>query len=391
MVTADDFYAPGWASVWSAVDHLWRNGEPVDVVTVAERLRTIGLLDQIGGYEALLDAQGQAPSINADRYARTVVDAARVRRLQHLLSDVVEAGFDPGADPDDLMDRAKAVLADHRLLPRDMEVPPDLWTIQGWLARPRATDDEHAWVIPGLLRAKWRTMFVAPEGVGKSLLTRAMAIAAGEGKHPFTGRPFGDPVTTLMVDLENPEEVIDHQVGIVYDTMAGLTRAGDTWLWHREAGLNLRSRAHQAQFEAVLAAVRPKLVTLGPLYKAYDNNHDDMEGAALEFTGWLDDVRVRYGFALVLEHHAPKGTAKERHLDPAHSAVWKRWPEFGIKLIPKDVDRSGTPQRLELARFRGDRMPTGWPDELVRGSMGSPPWRGVYPTGTFSPVPSGPF
>jgi replicative DNA helicase len=86
----------------------------------------------------------------------------------------------------------------------------------------------------------------------------------------------------------------------------------------------------------------------------------------------LDDLRGRYGFALILEHHAPHGPAKDRQMRPFGSSLWLRWPEFGIALRRDPNDKTA----LNVGRWRGDRVKASWPDRLVRGKTW--PWNGRW-------------
>ena len=88
----------------------------------------------------------------------------------------------------------------------------------------------------------------------------------------------------------------------------------------------------------------------------------------------LDDLRTRFGFALVLEHHAPKGDGGAREMAPFGSQRWLAWPELGLGLYA-EKDNSG----LRVERFRGDRMAASWPDKLVRGQAW--PFEGVWRPG----------
>ncbi|MBK9178745.1 MAG: site-specific DNA-methyltransferase [Acidimicrobiales bacterium] len=89
----------------------------------------------------------------------------------------------------------------------------------------------------------------------------------------------------------------------------------------------------------------------------------------------LDDLRTRYRFALLVEHHAPKRQAGVRELAPYGSSLWLRWPELGLKLIPTD----DTNRVMDVGRWRGDRRQSGWPARLERGTPW--PWVGVWPDG----------
>ena len=96
----EDFYRPGHQHIFDAVRALYSSGAPVDTVTVADELRRAGLLDQVGGTEALHALQNATPAIsNAAHYARIVQDTALLRSLIHVAGDIAEIAF---GGPDDV-------------------------------------------------------------------------------------------------------------------------------------------------------------------------------------------------------------------------------------------------------------------------------------------------
>jgi len=78
----------------------------------------------------------------------------------------------------------------------------------------------------------------------------------------------------------------------------------------------------------------------------------------------LDDLRTRYNFGLVMEHHAPKGQqGQKREMTPFGSSSWLRWPEIGVSLYTDKTD----PRIVHVRRFRGDRLSNvAWPDQVLR-------------------------
>src|SRR5918995_5667040 len=95
-----DFYRPSHQHVYDAIRALYSSGAPVDTVTVADELRRAGLLDEVGGTEALHTLQNATPAIsNAAHYARIVQDTALLRRLIHVAGDIAEMAY---AEPDDV-------------------------------------------------------------------------------------------------------------------------------------------------------------------------------------------------------------------------------------------------------------------------------------------------
>ena len=97
---ADVFYKPAHQHVFDAMRNLLSIGQPVDAVTVADELRKVGLLDDIGGMDFLLRLQNTTPVIgNVGRYAKIVMDTAALRRLIGVASEIAELAY---SEPDDV-------------------------------------------------------------------------------------------------------------------------------------------------------------------------------------------------------------------------------------------------------------------------------------------------
>jgi replicative DNA helicase len=82
LLDVDDFYREGHRAVFRAVEDLFSTGEPIEPITVIERLTKNGELEAAGGRVAVLDLM-ETPFIAASyrTYAEMVRDAATQRRL----------------------------------------------------------------------------------------------------------------------------------------------------------------------------------------------------------------------------------------------------------------------------------------------------------------------
>ena len=82
VVAQEDFYREGHRAVFRAIEALFGVGEPVEPITVIERLTKDGDLDAAGGRVAVLDLM-ETPFIAASfrTYAQMVREAAIQRRL----------------------------------------------------------------------------------------------------------------------------------------------------------------------------------------------------------------------------------------------------------------------------------------------------------------------
>lgn len=232
-------------------------------------------------------------------------------------------------------------------------------------------DDGYDWLIPGMLERMERVMIVAAEGVGKTMLARQVAILAGAGVHPFTlGRM--KPVKTLFVDLENPERIIRRTSRKILSAVrTAYERDADpeAHLWVKPDGINILRDSDRALLEEQIEEIKPDLLVLGPLYKAFvDPGNRTAEATAIEVAMILDEIRTTYGCALWLEHHAPLGNGLSgRDLRPMGSAVWMRWPEFGYALSP-DPTAVGDPI-YEVKQWRGPRDLREWPTKMRRSTL----------------------
>ena len=230
-------------------------------------------------------------------------------------------------------------------------------------------DRGYEWIIPGLLEKQERVIVVAAEGVGKTMLARQVAICSAAGVHPFTFQPM-QPITTLMIDLENPERIIQRTSNNIMREAVKMskTKKIDAHLYIQPAGLDLTSSRDRAVVERLCEQIKPQLIVLGPLYKAYvDNGTRTSEALAVEVAKFLDRIRDIYGCAFWLEHHAPLGTSSSsRELRPFGSSVWSRWPEFGISLTPDPIALDG--YVYEVNHFRGARDNRAWPIRMKRAT-----------------------
>ena len=250
-----------------------------------------------------------------------------------------------------------------------MERPTDMGRLVDWndfIAE--ADNDNYDWLIDGLLERGERVMVVAAEGVGKTMLARQIALCTAGGMHPFTYNRIR-PIRTLTVDLENPERIIRRTTRSIHAYVKHMNFAKkiDAHILIKPAGMNLMEKSDRIILENAIEEIQPEMLIMGPLYKAFiDPGVRTSESIAVEIARYLDQLRTIYGVALWLEHHAPLGSSMTtRDLRPFGSAVWSRWPEFGLSLTP-DPTVMGE-YVYDVRHFRGARDERQWPTKMKRG------------------------
>jgi replicative DNA helicase len=105
---AADFYRSGNRVIYEAITGLYAAGDPVDQVTVLERLQRDGTLETAGGavyLHHLVESVGTPAS--AGHYAKIVTDHALLRRLIDQASHIIQGAYEVPADPEGFADESE--------------------------------------------------------------------------------------------------------------------------------------------------------------------------------------------------------------------------------------------------------------------------------------------
>ncbi len=99
IVGADDFSEKRHRSIFACLQMLADEGVPVDFISAGEKLRAMGLFNEVGGAEYIVDLASQVTSsAHALHHARLVADTATLRRLIREASEIVGEAFDTRPD-----------------------------------------------------------------------------------------------------------------------------------------------------------------------------------------------------------------------------------------------------------------------------------------------------
>ncbi len=113
IVHGDDFYAAKNKLIYDAILSLYEKREPLDVVTLSNKLEAMGELSNIGGATYLTDLVNGVPSAaHVENYAKIVAQKATLRRLIGAANDIGAMAYSEDQPLDGLLDNAEQRLFD---------------------------------------------------------------------------------------------------------------------------------------------------------------------------------------------------------------------------------------------------------------------------------------
>lgn len=109
VLAEEDFFKRQHQRVFAAMKTLIERSQPIDVITVSERLSQLEELDAVGGLDYLTDLATNVPgSENVSAYARIVRENATLRQIISTSTEITRASFNPaGLSADDLLQLAE--------------------------------------------------------------------------------------------------------------------------------------------------------------------------------------------------------------------------------------------------------------------------------------------
>lgn len=111
MVRAEDFYKDAHRVMFETIVELFERHEPIDLLTVSNRLEERGKLNEIGGRSAVAElGNSVATSGNVAHYAKIVQKKATLRRILKAATKISDMGFNEEEDTEVILDQAEQTL-----------------------------------------------------------------------------------------------------------------------------------------------------------------------------------------------------------------------------------------------------------------------------------------
>jgi hypothetical protein len=383
-VPVDAFYHLKHQALAAIVREKLIDRAPIDANTVLAAVMDQGLISRIPGPELMDILQHPAVPAVAGEYAKRICELYGRRRMAEEFAreiQYLDAAWESGdAQPvAATLERVRVMLEEVAQIaaPLDEQRPPTL-------ADLLAGTTEFDWVVPGLLERMDRLILTGDEGFGKSEFIAQVLCCIAAGVHPFTTEEIQGmgEVRVAIFDCENSlvqsRRRYRRMVRCVDGTRAVNMLPPVSWdkrlyIDFAPGGLDLIKGGDFVRLERFVSQTAPDVLAVGPLYKLHRSDLNNEE-VAREVTGKLDQLRERYGCAIITEAHA--GNAKDsdgnRFMRPRGSSLLIGWPEFGLGLRR---DKNEPETCAEVVPWRGARDERSWPIDLIKAHDGLLPWR----------------
>ncbi len=111
IVRAEDFYRENNQKIYEACLDLFKKREPIDILSLGNRLEELKLLERVGGRSSLASLAAMVPTAtHVNHYASIVVKKATLRRLIQSALEITGLGYDESEDIELLLDKAEQKL-----------------------------------------------------------------------------------------------------------------------------------------------------------------------------------------------------------------------------------------------------------------------------------------
>ena len=111
IITEKDFYKEVHGQIFIAAKELFLENQPVDIITVSERLKKISMFAEIGGVSYLTNLINSVQTAaNVEYYASIIRDKSILRQLINAGSNIVSQAFNEKYSPNEILDNSQSEL-----------------------------------------------------------------------------------------------------------------------------------------------------------------------------------------------------------------------------------------------------------------------------------------
>lgn len=108
FISGEDFYREAHKEIFDAIVDIFNKGEPVDLITLTEKLKTRNTLEAVGGITFLTNLMDAVPTTyNVKYYAKIVEDKSLLRKLIKSSNDTIQKSYQASEEVGEIIDSAE--------------------------------------------------------------------------------------------------------------------------------------------------------------------------------------------------------------------------------------------------------------------------------------------
>jgi replicative DNA helicase len=108
LISGEDFYREAHKEIFEAIVEIYDKGEPVDLITLTEKLKTRNTLEAVGGITFLTNLMDAVPTThNVKYYAKIIEDKSLLRRLIKSSNEIISKSYQATDDIGEIIDDAE--------------------------------------------------------------------------------------------------------------------------------------------------------------------------------------------------------------------------------------------------------------------------------------------
>ena len=113
VLKEEAFYREDNRAIYQAIVNLYNKSEPIDIITLKDELESMDKFEQVGGFDYLASLPDKVPTTaNVQKYIKIVEEKSILRNLIKTANEIIELGYDPAEDVEDIMDGAEKRIFD---------------------------------------------------------------------------------------------------------------------------------------------------------------------------------------------------------------------------------------------------------------------------------------
>ena len=108
FISGEDFYREAHKEIFEAIVDIYNKGEPVDLITLTEKLKTRNTLEAVGGITFLTNLMDAVPTThNVKYYDKIVEDKSLLRKLIKSSNEIIQKSYQAEEDIGEIIDDAE--------------------------------------------------------------------------------------------------------------------------------------------------------------------------------------------------------------------------------------------------------------------------------------------